>query len=316
MNPYRYQAPPVGLELLPKPMKMRLTVRSLNGPGGSHARQGPLTQMLGVSLGIILGIFLTSAIRHLMLKPHLCLTRRSMPVYEDINDAFRIVGLDRNTNTHNSAKNLVFVGVMTAHQYLDTRAKAVYETWGRHLPGKIAFFSSETSTTSAEIPLIRLQGVDDSYPPQKKSFMMLKYMAEHFGNHFEYFMRADDDLYVRTDKLELFLRSVNSSNPHFIGQMGQGNELEFGQLALRSNENFCMGGPGVIMSRQTLLKVVPHIRDCIKNLQSTHEDVEVGRCVRKYANISCTWAYEVNRSTCSMFIQLSVLYCCLSIFMF
>ncbi|KAK4293061.1 hypothetical protein Pmani_034213 [Petrolisthes manimaculis] len=182
---------------------------------------------------------------------------------------------------------------MTANEFLDNRAKAVYETWGKHLPGKIAFFSSETSTTNADIPLIRLNGVDDSYPPQKKSFMMLKYMAEHFGNHFEYFMRADDDLYVRTDKLELFLRSVNSSNPRFIGQTGQGNKEEFGHLGLKNDENFCMGGPGVIMSRQTLLMVAPHVRDCLKNLHSTHEDVEVGRCVRKYANIPCTWSYEM-----------------------
>lgn len=28
-------------------------------------------------------------------------------------------------------KRLVFIGVMTAQKYLDTRAKSVYETWGR-----------------------------------------------------------------------------------------------------------------------------------------------------------------------------------------
>ncbi|KAK7082720.1 Chondroitin sulfate synthase 1 [Halocaridina rubra] len=223
----------------------------------------------------------------------MCFFKQNIPVYDDVNDAFRTVKLDRTKDSHNSGENLVFVGVMTANMYLNTRAKAVYETWGKNLPGKIAFFTSETSIAPANLPVIPLPGVDDSYPPQKKSFMMLKYIADHYAQHFEYFMRADDDVYVRTDRLEKFLRSVNSTNPHFIGQAGKGNQDEFGHLALKDDENFCMGGPGIIMSRATLLKVAPHVRDCLKNLRSTHEDVEVGRCVRKYAEVPCTWSYEM-----------------------
>ena len=37
----------------------------------------------------------------------------------------------------------------------------------------------------------------------------------------------------------------------------------------------CLGGPGMIFSRETLRRMVPNIKDCIKNLYSTHEDVEV-----------------------------------------
>lgn len=55
-----------------------------------------------------------------------------------------------------------------------------------------------------------------------------------------------------------------------------------------------MGGPGVIMSRETLRRVAPHIPTCLKNLYSTHEDVEIGRCVQKFAGIPCTWNYEVS----------------------
>ena len=32
----------------------------------------------------------------------------------------------------------------------------------------------------------------------------------------------------------------------------------------------------MIFSRETLRRMVPNIKDCIKNLYSTHEDVEVG----------------------------------------
>jgi len=195
------------------------------------------------------------------------------------------------------AESLLFVGVMTANRYLATRAAAVHDTWARRVPGRVVFYSSETSVrppNAADLPLVRLPTVDDSYPPQKKSFLMLQHMWDHYGGAYEWFMRADDDVYVRPDKLAALLRSVDSRKPVFIGQAGRGNQEEFGLLSLEYDENFCMGGPGVIMSRETLARVVPHIKHCLKNLFTTHEDVELGRCVQKYAGVSCTWSYEVS----------------------
>lgn len=69
---------------------------------------------------------------------------------------------------------------------------------------------------------------------------------------------------------------------------------EFGLLSLEYDENFCMGGPGMIFSHVTLARVAPHVKDCLRNLYTTHEDVELGRCVQKYAGIPCTWSYEVS----------------------
>lgn len=202
----------------------------------------------------------------------------------------------QNVNLNISQMNLVFVGVMTAEKYLNTRAKAVYETWGKEVPGQIAFFSSEYSrvpNNCKDLPLVSLPTVDDGYPPQKKSFLMLQWMWNNFGDKFEWFLRADDDVYIKTDRLEKFLRSVDSRKPLYIGQAGRGNSEEFGLLSLEYDENFCMGGPGVILSRETMKRIIPHVKDCLKNLYTTHEDVELGRCVRKHAGIPCTWSYEV-----------------------
>lgn len=211
-------------------------------------------------------------------------------------DSKKCVLLNRHHNHHDPPpthkQNLLFVGVMTAAPYLQTRAKAVYETWGRTVPGKIIFYSSQESV-SEDLPLVALPDVDDSYPPQKKSFMMLKHMYDHYLDSFEWFLRADDDVYVRTDRLEELLRSVDSKKAWFIGQTGRGNNEEFGMLSLENDENFCMGGPGVIFSRETLRRMAPFVEDCLQTLYTTHEDVELGRCVRRFAGISCTWSYEV-----------------------
>lgn len=198
----------------------------------------------------------------------------------------------RLTWSTNRDMNLIMVGVMTAPKYFDTRAKAVYNTWGREVPGDIMFYSSEGSH-SLDIPLVALKDVDDSYPPQKKSLMMLKHMHDNYVNKYEWFMRADDDVYVRPDRLEELLRSVDSRKTWFIGQTGRGNSEEFGLLSLDSDENFCMGGPGVIFSRETLKRVAPFVDDCLEHLYTTHEDVELGRCVRRFAGVSCTWSYQM-----------------------
>lgn len=244
----------------------------------------------GIVAGVTIGMFLKLCLRSSS-RTNIEACPESAALLVDA-DPLALIGLNPNETVQNSNRTLVFVGVMTAEQYLTTRARAVYETWSQDLPGRIAFFSSEVSRAPG-LPLVPLRNVDDSYPPQKKSFLMLLYMYEKYGDKFEWFMRADDDVYVRGDKLEEFLRSVDSRKPQFIGQAGRGTNQERDILALDYNENFCMGGPGVLLSRETLRRVAPHVKYCLKHLYSTHEDVELGRCVAKFAGVSCTWSYDM-----------------------
>lgn len=101
------------------------------------------------------------------------------------------------------------MGIMTAAKYVDTRAYNVWKTWAKHVPGKVRsvacssssvcppyayclhqkekdvfqvlfFVAEHTESIHADLPLIRLKGVDDTYPPQKKSFAMVKWMAENY----------------------------------------------------------------------------------------------------------------------------------------
>ncbi|KAJ7399713.1 chondroitin sulfate synthase 3-like protein [Pitangus sulphuratus] len=192
-------------------------------------------------------------------------------------------------------RNFLYVGVMTAQKYLGSRAVAAQRTWAPSVPGRVEFFSSQGSAAPPgmpPLPVVALPGVDDSYPPQKKSFMMIKYMHDHYLDKYEWFMRADDDVYIKGEKLEEFLRSLNSSKPLYLGQTGLGNIEELGKLGLEPGENFCMGGPGMIFSREVLRRMVPHIGECLREMYTTHEDVEVGRCVRRFGGTQCVWSYE------------------------
>uniref|UniRef100_A0AAV2IX34 Hexosyltransferase n=1 Tax=Knipowitschia caucasica TaxID=637954 RepID=A0AAV2IX34_KNICA len=215
--------------------------------------------------------------------------------------AEKLANMDRSIHdneTISRPRRFLYIGVMTAKKYLSSRAVAAYKTWTHSIPGKVEFFSSAGSDTvpvPVPVPVVSLEGVDDSYPPQKKSFMMLKYIHDHYLDKYEWFMRADDDVYIRGEKLELFLRSLNSSKPLYLGQTGLGMAEELGRLALEPGENFCMGGPGMIFSREVLRRMVPHIGTCLSEMYTTHEDVEVGRCVRRFGGTQCVWSYEMQQ---------------------
>uniref|UniRef100_A0A8D2JJW1 Fringe-like glycosyltransferase domain-containing protein n=1 Tax=Varanus komodoensis TaxID=61221 RepID=A0A8D2JJW1_VARKO len=105
-------------------------------------------------------------------------------------------------------RHFLYVGVMTAQKYLGSRALAVQRTWARSISGRVEFFSSQGSVPppalqgEQPLPVVALPGVDDSYPPQKKSFMMLKYMHDHYLDTYEWFMRADDDVYIKGQSRE------------------------------------------------------------------------------------------------------------------
>ena len=58
---------------------------------------------------------------------------------------------------------------------------------------------------------------------------------------------------------------------------------------------YCMGGPGIIMSRELLRRLSPHLPSCLKKLMTEHEDLELGRCIQEKLGISCIRAYEANR---------------------
>ncbi|KAA0703599.1 Chondroitin sulfate synthase 3 [Triplophysa tibetana] len=266
---------------------------------------------LGVIVGVLLGFTVASWLlvpRVLEMSARNTRSSSACPYYSDVRSkvSSRDVRQQRDGDEGEedlkarapSAQSFLYVGVMTAQKYLTTRAVAAHRTWSSSTPGRVEFFSSEGSekvVLPSPVPVISLSGVDDSYPPQKKSFMMLKYMHDHYLHQYEWFMRADDDVYIQGEKLESFLRSLNSSQPLYLGQTGLGTTEELGKLALEPGENFCMGGPGMIFSREVLRRMVPHIGVCLREMYTTHEDVEIGRCVRRFGGTQCVWSYEMQQ---------------------
>ena len=69
---------------------------------------------------------------------------------------------------------------------------------------------------------------DKAYPPQKKCFMMMRYMYDNHINDYEWFMRVDDDAYLDYSRLTQLLNTINSSLPIFFGSPGFGIDPDDG----------------------------------------------------------------------------------------
>ena len=194
-----------------------------------------------------------------------------------------------------ATRKLLLVGVVTAQKFLETRATAVYNTWGKQM-GDVIFFSEQpNSTQHIDFPVVTLEGVDDNiYPPQLKVFKMLQYMYKYI-DQFDFFMRIDDDAYVKKQQLYDLLLATNPAQDIYMGSPGFGKPEDRKRLHLEEHEHYCMGGPGMIFSKALFRKLGPEVDDCLDNVvfSDYDEDVEVGRCISHKIHVQCTWSYQV-----------------------
>ena len=142
--------------------------------------------------------------------------------------------------------------------------------------------------TSHSLPVVSLPGTDDSYPPRSKESLSYRYMYDHYIHQYDWFMRADDDLYARIPELMKFLSKENPNKELYLGSPARGRPEDKERLKLDSKELYCMGGTGVILSRALLTKLGPHLQDCLKCVVvSWNEDVKVGHCISHKLGIQC-----------------------------
>ena len=51
----------------------------------------------------------------------------------------------------------------------------------------------------------------------------------------------------------------------------------------------------MIFSKGLLRKLAPKLKECLGNLFTEHEDIELGRCVTRSSGVKCTMSWEFRR---------------------
>ena len=205
-------------------------------------------------------------------------------------------------------RDKLLIGILTREENIDSLVLAINNTWAPFLP-KIIFFTPfsrdvdfyEKYNKVLGLPIIQLSDVEDeNFSKTKLSFRMLKYMHDHYINNYEWFMRVEDAVYLKAEKLLELLNSANSSKDSYIGRPGsyKADGLHVGD-DLYTQEKYCRGGTGVALSRSALMKLVPNLDACLEEAPTEQEDVELGRCLYKNVGLQCTWSYEV-KFKCTM----------------
>jgi hypothetical protein len=220
-------------------------------------------------------------------------------------------------NTENVRQRNILIGVITAQEYLLTRAITIYRTWGAGLKdvgeghNHIFFFVGEDCKTDdprlKNMPIVKLPGIqDDVYPPQKKVFAVLKYFHSQFAGQYKWFVRADDDVYIHVEKLESMLQEWDWTDALMLGHPGYGIEKERKRLKLLPHEIYCMGGPSVVFSVTAVKALSPYLHQCLAAVEHHNqgkarkekwfnEDVELGRCASRTVGITCSQVATVRR---------------------
>ena len=95
---------------------------------------------------------------------------------------------------------------------------------------------------------------------------MMRYVNEHKTSEYEWFLRLDDDAYVHIEHLESLLRRIDSDQMLYIGSPGFGRDDDD---FIEDNMVYCMGGPGIVVSRATLTALSPKLGECLRQIEST-----------------------------------------------
>ncbi|KAF9557498.1 hypothetical protein EC968_007615 [Mortierella alpina] len=172
-------------------------------------------------------------------------------------------------------KVLIFV-LLTASE-VETRGKAVIETWidyannrhpelGVHV---VLAYDGKPSKIHQRVPMfpVKSTGYGDLY---KKVYESFATVWELYGKDYDYFMKADDDLFVHIDRLAASVANpaLDPKTLQVQGYRDPGSDM-------------CWGGPGYILSHQALKEIYPHLQKCSEDFR-LEEDISLAWCFSRY----------------------------------
>ncbi|CAG2167939.1 unnamed protein product [Oppiella nova] len=161
--------------------------------------------------------------------------------------------------------------ITTTYANHDKKAIHVRNTWAQRCD-QYLFISSRDNST---LPAIKLCDTDDRPHLWCKTKHGMRYLFDNYLDHFDWFLKADDDSYVIVDNLRHFLAQHSPQKPLYFGC-----KLRFKDVVYMS------GGAGYVLSQTALKHFIKALdnntdtKSCRAHIDTGVEDLEMGRCLQ------------------------------------
>ncbi|KAH8323254.1 hypothetical protein KR067_003861 [Drosophila pandora] len=129
--------------------------------------------------------------------------------------------------------------VLTHPDNLDGLARTVHDTWGQRC-SQLVFASSDTYEPLGVVQVVEPNGggYEDLWNKTREGF---RHVWEHYGQDYDWFLKADDDTYVIMENLQYLLSGFDPETPVY-----------FGHKMSRYNVSYMSGGASYVLSREAL----------------------------------------------------------------
>ena len=164
--------------------------------------------------------------------------------------------------------------VLTSPKSIQTGGMTVLTTWGRHC-NKFLFVNDEPV---ADLPTMNITVMPGYVNLYNKTSTAFNYAWKHFGTHYDWFLKADDDTYVVMENLRHLLKDYSPDVPLYFGDRFQGDFRG-------SPVEYASGGAGYVFNRAALKLYSTRTEICPKYIGACAEDVLFGVYMQQF-NVS------------------------------
>ncbi len=101
----------------------------------------------------------------------------------------------------------------------------------------------------------------------------------NFGSHYNWFIISSAQTYLSVMELERLLETMDPLTVTYMG--------------LPLTNDYCSVGPGLVLSRKAMEKLVPHLNDCLRDNEYTTADEYLGTCFMDVLDTQCYRLHKV-----------------------
>ncbi|MEQ2292376.1 Glycoprotein-N-acetylgalactosamine 3-beta-galactosyltransferase 1-A [Ameca splendens] len=178
--------------------------------------------------------------------------------------------------------------VMTGPYNLQSRARHVRATWGRHC-NIVLFMSSVEDPSFPTVGLGTKEGRDQLF---WKTIRAFHYVYEHHVNDADWFLKADDDTFVVVDNLRWLLSNKTPEEPIYFGK----------RFKPYTKQGYMSGGAGYVLSKEALRRFVEGFRTKACMHTTPVEDLALGQCLEKMGVLAGDSRDTLHRETFHPFV--------------